>query len=422
LQVGQGGSDDLCAANVPFSPGEDDGDILSRAADAINADPGCIQAGVKGVFIDGGPEHIGEDEAGGAHFSLSAPTVAGTKLVTSVVAVPGVPSQACFTFDNLGTLATHALLISELTFSALPTGAKGGTVQVTERSMIGQCSVSVPTTAGQSAASIANAVNDALATSSIACPEEQNPQDVTVDADGHSLIFISAQQVVVCLHDDGLGFIFHPKEVDVVNICAAAVDTTPPVFTSVPPSMTISECTSPNIGQATATDSCGVTVTSDAPTSFHVGTTVVTWSAVDPAGNRTTATQTIKVVLGDDPSCCPVGTRVIMGTLGHDVLHGTPGSDCILGLDGADNINGGDGDDFISGGEGADHIVGGQGNDTLFGGDDNDTIEGNDGDDFIDGGGGSNNCSGSAGINTITRCRVSAGCTASCCATQTCSF
>ncbi|PJA24498.1 MAG: hypothetical protein COX57_08560, partial [Alphaproteobacteria bacterium CG_4_10_14_0_2_um_filter_63_37] len=78
------------------------------------------------------------------------------------------------------------------------------------------------------------------------------------------------------------------------------VDTTPPTVTA-PANLTI-EATGPltavAVGSATATDLVDGTLTpaSDAPTDFPVGTTVVTWSATDAAGNTGTATQTVTVV------------------------------------------------------------------------------------------------------------------------------
>jgi gliding motility-associated-like protein len=52
-----------------------------------------------------------------------------------------------------------------------------------------------------------------------------------------------------------------------------------------------------NLGNAVATDNCTtVTVTNDGLAAFPLGTTVVTWTATDAAGNTATATQTITVV------------------------------------------------------------------------------------------------------------------------------
>jgi len=50
------------------------------------------------------------------------------------------------------------------------------------------------------------------------------------------------------------------------------------------------------IGNATATDIFAVTVTSDAPATYPLGTTVVTWTAVDANGNSSTGTQNVTVV------------------------------------------------------------------------------------------------------------------------------
>lgn len=57
----------------------------------------------------------------------------------------------------------------------------------------------------------------------------------------------------------------------------------------------------PALGTVTANDNCpGVTITNDAPSSFPVGTTVVTYTATDAHGHVTTATQNVTV--SDDES------------------------------------------------------------------------------------------------------------------------
>ncbi len=81
---------------------------------------------------------------------------------------------------------------------------------------------------------------------------------------------------------------------------ATVVDTTAPLVTP-PPNLTVEatgKLTAVVIGTATATDLVGVvSVTSDAPPAgFPIGTTVVTWTAVDKAGNKGTAAQTITIV------------------------------------------------------------------------------------------------------------------------------
>ena len=76
------------------------------------------------------------------------------------------------------------------------------------------------------------------------------------------------------------------------------IDTEPPVV--IPPEDKTVEATGPqtavDIGSATATDNVGVvSLTNDAPSTFPVGTTTITWSATDAAGNVGNDTQNVKV-------------------------------------------------------------------------------------------------------------------------------
>lgn len=76
-------------------------------------------------------------------------------------------------------------------------------------------------------------------------------------------------------------------------------DTTAPVITG--PANVAEEATGQQttvaIGTATGTDAVGpVTITSNAPSTFPVGTTTVTWKATDAYNNSSTATQTVMVV------------------------------------------------------------------------------------------------------------------------------
>jgi hypothetical protein len=79
-------------------------------------------------------------------------------------------------------------------------------------------------------------------------------------------------------------------------------DAAPPVFLYVPPDVKIARCTGADIGEPVAEDSCGVKITSDAPPTFPLyKETVVTWMAVDGAGNVATAKQSVTCVGGEDP-------------------------------------------------------------------------------------------------------------------------
>ena len=89
------------------------------------------------------------------------------------------------------------------------------------------------------------------------------------------------------------------------------VDEADPIFTSVPPDVTLNSCGPARLGVPTATDDCAgnVTVRNNAPASFPVGTTVVTWTAVDASNNQATASQTVTVVdtAASAVSCVPAG-------------------------------------------------------------------------------------------------------------------
>jgi len=182
------------------------------------------------------------------------------------------------------------------------------------------------------------------------------------------------------------------------------VDTTPPVVTP-PPNVALTSCSFPDIGQATATDLCSSTIliSSDAPGSYQVGTTTVTWTAEDGSGNDGTATQTVTMTqVSDMRTCCPAGYNVIVIPQGNTaVVNGTSGNDCIIGTSNTDRINGLGGDDIIFGLGGQDIINGGDGNDIILGGDGDDIIDGGNGDDKIAGGSGQNHIEGGAGNDTI---------------------
>jgi len=94
------------------------------------------------------------------------------------------------------------------------------------------------------------------------------------------------------------------------------VDTTAPVLT-VPADMTVEatgQLTAVSIGQATATDLFSVTVSNNAPASYPLGATVVTWTAVDASGNSSSATQTVTVVDTTPPALHGLASRIIEAT------------------------------------------------------------------------------------------------------------
>ena len=70
-----------------------------------------------------------------------------------------------------------------------------------------------------------------------------------------------------------------------------------------------------SLGDAIATDNIDIaSVTNDAPDTFPLGETVVTWTATDSSGNSATATQTVSVVDTTAPEILPVEDITIEAT------------------------------------------------------------------------------------------------------------
>jgi len=139
------------------------------------------------------------------------------------------------------------------------------------------------------------------------------------------------------------------------------------------------------IGDADALDLVDMlpTITNDAPETFPLGDTIVTWNVSDNFGNSNSFQQVVSVqVCGQSLS----EYNQILGTSEDDILIGTDVSDLIFALGGNDIVSGGQGNDCIIGGEGDDIIFGNAGNDHLVGGEGYDIIKGNSGDDKLTGG------------------------------------
>ena len=154
-------------------------------------------------------------------------------------------------------------------------------------------------------------------------------------------------------------------------------------------------------GFADASDQVEVSIiTNDAPTTFPLGETIVTWTATDKFGNTSSSLQTISVqTCGNDP----LSYNLIVGSEEDDILIGTALSDLIFANGGDDIISGDKGNDCILAGDGDDIIFGNQGNDHISGQGGNDIIKGQSGEDFVFGGLGLDVIDGGDDIDT---CKV----------------
>jgi len=165
------------------------------------------------------------------------------------------------------------------------------------------------------------------------------------------------------------------------------IDTTAPVLT-VPEDVTITAFSlekEVDVGTALATDLVDSmpTVTNNAPETFPLGDTLVTWSVSDEFGNSASYEQVISVQ--------PCGESLsyynqILGTFEDDIITGTQFADLIFAFGGNDIISGGQGNDCIIGGGGDDFMFGNAGNDHLVGGEGNDILKGYSGEDKLTGG------------------------------------
>lgn len=224
VQSGDGSTRALCAVHVPFQAGDTMDQTLKSAGDAVNSNAACatntVSAVVSGLLAPG--QSRGEDApVSNPKLSISAPGVNGGQLVTSLHAAPGGSGGACFNVSNLGVPVLDSITIMRLSLETLASGAAGGQISMTERTDLGNCSVSVATNPGNTANQIALALANAFQAPGIpgpnpGCPAGNNPRDVTVD--GKSVITVMAHGIEVCVKDDGVGFALLPDELPLSSV------------------------------------------------------------------------------------------------------------------------------------------------------------------------------------------------------------
>ena len=214
-----------------------------------------------------------------------------------------------------------------------------------------------------------------------------------------------------------------------------------------------------SLGDATATDNIDIaSVTNDAPDTFPLGETVVTWTATDSSGNSATATQTVSVVdttapeliipeniivdsitieklveigeanaidlvdtlpavTNDAPEIFPLGDTIVTWSVADQFGNSASLQQLvsvqacgqsisyynqILGTAEDDILMGTDASDLIFAFNGDDMIFGGEGNDCIIGGEGDDLIFGNAGNDHLVGGEGSDIIKGNSGDDKLT--------------------
>ena len=214
-----------------------------------------------------------------------------------------------------------------------------------------------------------------------------------------------------------------------------------------------------SLGDATATDNIDIaSVTNDAPDTFPLGETVVTWTVTDSSGNSATAAQTVSIVdttapeliipeniivdsitieklveigeanaidlvdtlpavTNDAPEIFPLGDTIVTWSVADQFGNSASLQQIvsvqvcgqsisyynqILGTAEDDILMGTDASDLIFAFNGDDMIFGGEGNDCIIGGEGDDLIFGNAGNDHLVGGEGSDIIKGNSGDDKLT--------------------
>ena len=130
---------------------------------------------------------------------------------------------------------------------------------------------------------------------------------------------------------------------------------------------------------------------------FHIGKTVIQWTAIDKFGNEKSLDQTVTVLACGKPSS---DYNLVMGTDGGETLTGSMVPNLIIGLGGNDVIHEGPAGDCVIAGDGNNIIYAGNSTNTIYAGNGDNIIKGGTGNIQVFVGTGSNMIQGGSGQNT----------------------
>jgi len=194
----------LCAVEVSYTAGDSEERVLARALGAVSSDERCRRSEVQAVLTGSSRPGSGEDE-GPVPFrlSLTAPEQIGVELLTEVTS----SGPAGLTVGSYGVLRQQSRVVPQLAFAGR---AGGGRVEVAESSPLGTCSFAVETHAGDTAETVAAALQRAFLDRpgrpvfqiGANCPARQNARDVHLR--GAVLQLALGQQISVRSTDPGL--------------------------------------------------------------------------------------------------------------------------------------------------------------------------------------------------------------------------
>lgn len=209
------GTESLCSVAVPYTLGEPDEAVLARARDAVNASPTCAANGVE-ALLD--PGHVGASEdqfPRKPRLLLRAPGLSGSQLITALHTDPGKNTGSCVRIDGVGIPVLNQIQVLKVTLTTPAEGAAGGSLTLVEQTPLGACSLEIPTSVGESGASIAAAIDAAVHAPGIPgphpdCPSDRNARDITSRMG--FLLAVESSSLELCIRDPKVGFDIRTKD------------------------------------------------------------------------------------------------------------------------------------------------------------------------------------------------------------------
>jgi len=204
----------LCSVRVPMNAGDTEETVVTRIAEALNADATCAQSGMRAeIEIDLPLKDVEDAAPRRPAVLLDAAQLSGSQMIAALHAAPGDATGQCLMLRELGVDMWGQLQAMELRFEAGSQGAEGGSIRVRELSDLGECALSVPLAQGDDAQVIAQKVHQAFQQPGIpgppGCPVTHNPRDATVPGVGR-VRFAVARALEVCIDDAATGFALRP--------------------------------------------------------------------------------------------------------------------------------------------------------------------------------------------------------------------
>lgn len=200
-----------CRTPLQLRAGQTTDSLIADAARAIASSDDCQQRGITARTVTL-PKTKGEDLLPRSpSLTVSAKEQVGEQVVAGIdIAAGDAPPGTCVSLRGLGVPIYSQLRAMKATFSTPRGGAQGGYVTYIEKTGQGTCAVTVATSQGDAAASIAGAIEAVMMGQSAGphCEAAQNAR--TTRQAGDALVTRFASDITVCLQDEGVGLSVAP--------------------------------------------------------------------------------------------------------------------------------------------------------------------------------------------------------------------